>query len=42
MLEKKLEYRMYGFAPYQLTGIQMGIQNGHSKRPCRNEVCKEI
>lgn len=31
MLEKsKFEYRMYGFVPYQLSGIQSGIQFGHA------------
>lgn len=25
-----LEYRMYGLVPYQLTGIQQGIQFGHA------------
>lgn len=25
----ELEYRMYGFVPYQLSGIQSGIQFGH-------------
>lgn len=27
---EKLEYRMYGLTPYQLTGIQIGIQYGHA------------
>src|ERR1035437_7758146 len=27
---EKLELRMYGLVPYQLTGIQMGIQFGHA------------
>jgi hypothetical protein len=26
----KQNYRLYGFAPYQLTGIQAGIQFGHA------------
>ena len=26
----KLEYRMYGLVPYQLSGIQKGIQYGHA------------
>lgn len=31
MLKKeKLEYRMYGFVNYQLSGIQKGIQFGHA------------
>lgn len=30
MNEKSLELRMYFFVPYQLTGIQQGIQCGHA------------
>src|SRR5690554_1690555 len=30
MLEENLEYRMYGFVPYQLTGMQKGIQYNHA------------
>ena len=29
-MENKLEFRMYGFVNYQLTGIQMGIQFSHA------------
>jgi hypothetical protein len=29
-MEKELELRLYGLVPYQLTGIQQGIQFGHS------------
>tara|TARA_R110000772_G_scaffold17946_3_gene49998 strand:+ start:145659 stop:146489 length:831 start_codon:yes stop_codon:yes gene_type:complete len=29
--EKYLEYRMYGLVPYNLSGIQKGIQFGHAK-----------
>lgn len=29
-MEKELELRLYGIVPYQLTGIQQGIQFGHS------------
>ena len=29
--KNKLEYRMYGLVPYQLSGIQKGIQYGHAK-----------
>lgn len=28
-MENKLELRMYGLTPYQLSGIQIGIQYGH-------------
>jgi hypothetical protein len=28
--EKYLEYRMYGFVPYNISGIQKGIQFGHA------------
>lgn len=27
---EKVKYRMYGFAPYQLTGIQKSIQHSHA------------
>lgn len=30
MKEEKLELRMYGLVPYQLTGIQQAIQFGHA------------
>jgi len=30
MDKNKLEYRMYGAVPYQLSGIQSGIQYGHA------------
>ena len=30
MEEQELELRMYFFVPYQLTGIQQGIQCGHT------------
>lgn len=30
MEEKELELRMYFFVPYNISGIQMGIQSGHS------------
>ena len=30
-MEEKLELRMYGLVPYQLSGIQSGIQFGHAK-----------
>lgn len=30
MNKSELEYRMYGWTPYQLTGIQQGIQFGHA------------
>lgn len=29
-MENKLELRMYGLTPYQLSGIQIGIQFGHA------------
>lgn len=29
-MKEKLELRLYGLVPYQLTGIQMGIQFGHA------------
>lgn len=29
MEKKNLELRMYGFVPYNISGIQAGIQNGH-------------
>lgn len=30
MKQQTLKYRMYGFVPYQLSGIQAGIQFGHA------------
>lgn len=30
MKKSEFEYRMYGFVPYQLSGIQAGIQFGHA------------
>jgi hypothetical protein len=41
-LSSYLELRMYGLVPYQLTGIQQGIQYGHSKDQYAAHVIEHV
>jgi hypothetical protein len=41
-LSSSLELRMYGLVPYQLTGIQQGIQYGHSKDQYAAHVIEHV
>ena len=38
MKDDMLEYRMYGFVPYNISSIQQGIQYGHALQELNNEV----
>ena len=40
--DNNLELRMYGLVPYQLTGIQQGIQFGHSKDQYTAHIIEQI
>lgn len=37
-MNERLELRMYGLVPYQLTGIQQAIQYGHALQEYNNEI----
>ena len=39
---ERLELRMYGMVPYQLTGIQQAIQFGHALQEYNNEIIELI
>lgn len=37
-MNERLELRLYGLVPYQLTGIQQAIQYGHALQEYNNEI----
>jgi hypothetical protein len=37
-MNERLELRLYGLVPYQLSGIQAGIQFGHALQEYNNEI----
>ena len=37
-MENKLEYRMYGLVPYNISKIQQGIQYGHALQEYNNKI----
>lgn len=41
-MNEKLELRLYGLVPYQLTGIQQAIQYGHALQEYNNEIMEII
>jgi len=40
-MNKKKEYRMYGFVPYNISPIQQGIQFGHAVVEYANKHCRK-